>query len=200
MYRLLWGCWFAATMAHGQEATPGDRGEVKASQLFPMGKRAIEVAYADGIRHPEFFEYRIVSQWAWIEAPWMPEFLDLIALVENSGAAPVGPVEVDLYRDLKIGDSLDGHCNLPPDADLPPHPRESAVWLGPILVDTQRIDYLEGNTAIGLSFDPFSMHGLKDEFLGQPDWPWVLRFEVALRCAACSRENSVADIRFLQVC
>ena len=136
MYRLFWGCCFAATMAHGQDVPVGDEGGVKAIQLIPMGKRTIEIAYADGIRHPDPSEYRIVSRWAWVEDPWVPDFVDLIAVVENSGVAPVGPIEVDLYRDLKIGDSLDGHCDLPPDAELPPHPRESAVWLGPILIDT----------------------------------------------------------------
>ena len=200
MYGLFWGCCFAATMAHGQEVPVGAQGEARVIQLFPMGNRTIDIAYAEGVRHPEIAEYRIVSRWAWIEDPWVPEFVELIAVVENSGEAPVGPLEVDLYRDLKIGDSLDRHCDLPPDADFPPHPRDTAAWSGSILIDTQSIDVLEGNTAIGVSFAPFSMYGLKDEYLGQPVWPWVLRFEVAVRCAACARENSVADIRFLQVC
>lgn len=200
IYGLFCGCCLAATVAPGQEAPVGDEGGVKVIQVFPMGKRTIDVAYAEGVRHPEFSEYRIVSRWAWIEDPWLPEFVDLVAVVENSGAAPVGPLEVDLYRDLKIGDSLEGHCDLPPDADLPPHPRESAVWLGSLLVETQTIDFLESNTAVAVSFDPFSMVELKDEFLNQPVWPWVLRFEVAVRCGACSRETSAADIRFLQVC
>lgn len=120
--------------------------------------------------------------------------------MENSAAAPVGPVEVDLYRDLQVGDTLEGYCDATPDPGMPHHPEDTAVWQGPVLWDTKTIDSVEGKTAIGVSFDPISMVGLAEEFWPQDEWPWTLRFDVAVRCDGCWPGTMSVEIEFSTGC
>ena len=195
---IFWGA--VMPIAPGQERPAVDTGQVKVVELMPMGNQPIEFSRTRGVSYPDFFEYRIVWSWIWHRYHSPPEYLDLIAVVENSAAAPVGPVEVDLYRELEIGDSLEGYCDATPDPGMPYHPADAAVWQGPILWGTKTIDTLEGKTAVGVSFDPISMLGLTEEYWRQDEWPWTLRFEVAVRCEGCSSDTIAVEIGFATGC
>lgn len=197
---MIGGFCLAAPMAHAQQRPGADQPDVKVIELLPMGNKPIEFSRTTGVAYPELFEYRIVWSWIWHAYHWPPEYLDLIAVVENSASAPVGPVELDLYRDLEIGDSLDGYCDATPVSGRLLHPEDAAVWQGPILWDTKTIGMLEGKTAVGVNFDPISMAGLRDEYWPQDEWPWTLRFEVAVRCERCSSETMSVEIDFSTGC
>ena len=187
-------------MAPAQERPAVDVGQVKVIELIPMGNAPIEFSRTQGVTYPEFFENRIVWSWIWSRNHWPPEYLNLIAVVQNGAAAPVGPVEMDLYRDLKIGASLEGYCDATPGLGMPNHPADVAVWQGPVLWGTKTIDSLEGKTAVSVSFDPVSMVGLMEEYWPRDEWPWTLRFDVIMRCEGCSSGTISVEIGFFTGC
>ena len=103
---------------------------------FPLSREEGFVRYPTG---PS--EYKRLTRWnldKWGDRS--PEHFDLVAIVQNPGTLPVGSIELQLTRDLKIGEFRD-YDN--PD----PHPRELAQWEGSILVDSKTIGTLDADAA-----------------------------------------------------
>ena len=105
---------------------------------------------------------------------------DLVAIIENIGSQPVGPIELRLTGDRKIGETWDFRSQ--------PHPRELAEWEGPVDVETRMVDTLDADSAVSVWFGPFSTPELRDfGLLWDMDlWAWEARYEVTLECDGCS--------------
>ena len=144
-------------------------------------------------------EYRVISDWiASHNDHAAPDYLDLVAVIENRGTVPVGPIDVELYRDRKVGETAEAACNAPLAV---PHPRTQATWEGLVMLDSNAIDILEAKTVLGLKLGSFAIHeDLLDDLRTMGMWPWDVKYEVRLRCTVCSRDTVSVSIPMGQVC
>ena len=136
-------------------------------------------------------EYKRLTRWnldKWRDRS--PEFFDLVAIMENTWSISVGPIELHLTRDVKIGEHWDWINN-------DPDPRVFAQWTGPIPVETKTIGPLDADAATSIWFGPFSADELLQDHSGQDLWPWEVRFEVTLRCNACSPTTGIASFEMI---
>ena len=132
-------------------------------------------------------EYKRLTRWnldKWRDRS--PEHFDLVAIVQNPGTIPVGPIELRLTRDVKIGEFPDYNI---PDSD----PRELAQWESPIPVETKTIGTLGADAATSVWFGPLSADELLEDLWEQDLWPWEVMYEVTLLCSGCSPSNSAAS-------
>ena len=143
-------------------------------------------------------EYRVISEWvASNNDHSAPEYLDLVAVVENRGALPTGPIHVDLYQDRKAGETMRAACESP----NVPDPETQANWQGSYRIDTRMIENLEGKTAIGLKFGSIRIwEDLADDLHAKDQWPYEVKFEVRVRCARCSPNPVSKSIPMGMVC
>ena len=144
-------------------------------------------------------EYRVISDWvASHNDHSAPEYLDLVAVVENRGTVPAGPVDVVLYRNRKVGATAEAACKAPLSV---PHPRTQATWEGSLMLGTHTIDSLEARTVLGLKLGSFPIHdGLLDDLRAMDMWPWEVKYVVRLRCTVCSLDTVSVSIPIGQVC
>ena len=132
------------------------------------------------LRHPTGpTEYRrltdcVIDKWG----DRCPENFDLVAIIENLGAVPVGPMTLHLTGDRKIGETSDFSSQ--------PHPRELAQWEGPISLETRTVGGLDADSATSVWFGPFSTDALVGFLWDMDLWPWEAKYEVTLVCAGCS--------------
>lgn len=164
----------AAPMTAAQESDV--RVRLFALAQFPLLREENHVRYPTG---PS--EYRLLTRWnldKWRDRS--PEYFDLVAIVENNGSLPVESIELQLTRDLKIGERRFWHTG-----DPEPDPRELAQWEGPIRVETKTIGTLDADAATSVQFGPFSADELWQDFWGQDLWPWEVKYEVTLLCSGC---------------
>lgn len=149
-------------------------------------------------RYEPISEYRVVSEWvASNNDHSAPEYFDLVAVVENRGAVPVGPIYLELYLDRKVGETGRTACESPHE----PQPETQATWQGSLRIDTNMIDSLEGKTAIGLKFGAIRIwEHLLDDLRARDMWPWEVKFEVMVRCAECSPDSVSILIPMGMVC
>ena len=137
----------------------------------------------DDVNYPSTLsEYRLFAEW--YGNPYhnfqSPTHFDLVAIVENDGAVPIGPIELELKQNLKVGEFFEPSLPM-----RPPYPIEHAEWEGSVSVETTTIRMLDGKTASFVWFGPFS----STELLQQPEdkdrWPWEVKYEVNARCNNC---------------
>ncbi len=115
-----------------------------------------------------------------------PEHFDLVAIIENRGELPVGPIELGLTGDRKIGEFCD-FCSQP-------YPWDVAVWEGPVDVESRNVEVLDANSTTSVLFGPFSVDQLWQDLTRSRDlWPWEARYEVTLVCAGCSPMTASAS-------
>ncbi len=141
---------------------------------FPLLKEV------DNMRHPTGpTEYRLFSYW--VMDKWgdrSPENFDLVAIIENKGAVPIGPITLHLSRDRKIGGTWD--------FEYQPPPAELAQWEGPISIETRTVGALDGNSITSVWFGPFPADELVVPLWREGLWSWVAKYEVTLQCTGCS--------------
>ncbi len=144
-------------------------------------------------------EYRVISDWVASHNDHVaPEYLDMVAVLENRGEVAVGPIQVDLYRDRKVGETAEAACEAPLTV---PHPNTQAVWQGSVLVDTNEIVSLEGKTAIGVKFGFIPIFdSLLDDLTVLGLWPWEVKYEIRLQCTGCSPEVVSVSLPMGKVC
>ncbi len=134
-------------------------------------------------------EYKRLTRWnldKWRDRS--PEYFDLVAIVQNPGTLPVGSIELQLTRNVKIGERRHWLSD-----DPEPPPWELAQWEGAIPVETKTIGGLEADAATSVWFGPFSADELLEDFRGQDTWPWEVMYEVTLLCSGCSPSNGAAS-------
>ena len=151
--------------------------ELFAMAHFPLSREENFVRYPTG---PS--EYKRLTRWnldKWRDRS--PEYFDLVVIVQNPGALAVGPIELQLNRDVKIGEFWDFRSQ--------PHPSEFAQWEGPIPVETKTIGTIEANEATAVWFGPFSADELWENLWAQDLWPWEVKYQVTPRCSDCSPTN-----------
>ena len=136
-------------------------------------------------------EYKRLTRWnldKWRDRS--PEYFDLVAIVRNFGTNPIESAELHLTRDIKLGE----HWNW---INNEPDSRVLAQWTGPIPVETRTIGPLGADAATSVWFGPFSADELLQDHSGQDLWPWEVRFEVTLRCNACSPNTGIASFEMI---
>ena len=147
------GC-FATPMAAAQDYYVSV--DLFAMAHFPLVRQEKFLRYPAG---PS--EYKRLTRWnldKWRDRS--PEHFDLVAIVQNPGTIPVGPIELRLTRDVKIGEL--------PDYDIPDSdPREHAQWEGPIPVETKTIGTLGADAATSVWFGPLSADELLEDLWEQ---------------------------------
>ena len=174
---------FAAPMAAAQKYDV--RVELFAMAQFPLLAEELFVRYPTG---PS--EYKRLTRWnldKWRDRS--PEYFDLVVIVQNLGTNPVELIELQLTRNVKIGERRIWYSD---DPEPPPH--ELAQWEGPIPVETKTIGTLLGaDAAMSVWFGPFSADELWQDLSGQDLWPWEVKHEVTLRCGGCSPTTGTAS-------
>lgn len=203
---LLGGCCWATVPAsaqqdeaqqHEAQQHEAQRYDVEVRWLIAMAKARIEIQNPGRgtWMMPILYEYKLFSEWNYNAAPELtPDHFDLIAIVENRGRDPVGEFEVVLYRDKLIGEML----GYPEPVHAPaPDPRLRARWEGPVLVDTQTVESLEGNTAMPVYFNSVSTRELREPLWEQWLWPWEVRYYATVRCGRCSPEHALKSITMM---
>lgn len=141
---------FAASMVAGQDTDV--RVRLFAMAQFPLLREENFLRYPTG-----FLEYKLLTRW--LLDKWRDrslEYFDLVVIVENPGTLPVGMIELQPSRHLKIGERRE--CG-----DPDPPPRELAQWENSIPVETKTIDTLDANAAMSVWFGPFSADELWDD-------------------------------------
>ena len=136
-------------------------------------------------------EYKRLTEW--FSDKWGdrgPENFDLVAIIENVGTQPVGPIELRLTRDRKIGENWD--------IDLNPNPSDVAIWEGLVDVETRTVGTLDADSAMSIWFGPFSAYQLLQDLPPSPSrdlyiWPWEAKYEVTLECDGCSPMTASAS-------
>ncbi len=132
------------------------------------------------LRHPTGpTEYKLLTDC--IADKWgdrCPENFDLVAIIENIGSQPVGPIELRLTGDRKIGKLWDYTSR--------PYPWNVAVWEGPVDVETRLVGTLDADSAMSVWFGPFSTSEIMGLLWDMDLWPWEARYKVTLVCDGCS--------------
>ena len=147
--------------------------------LFPMAQFPL-LAEDQFLRYPAGpSEYKRLTRWnldKWRDRS--PEYFDLVVIVQNPGTNPVESIELQLTRDIRIGEFWDYESQ--------PPPRELAQWEGSVPVELKTIGTLGADAATSVLFGPFSADELWQDLWGQDLWPWEVKYEVTLRCSGCS--------------
>ncbi len=164
---------FSAPMAVAQDVEV--RVRLYALAHFPLLREVDNMRYPNGPT-----EYKRLTEW--VSDKWgdrSPENFDLVAIIENIGTQPIGPIELRLTGDRRIGERWD--------ASSRPYPWDVAEWEGPSDVETRTVGTLDADSATSIWFGPFSAYQLSQVLPRSRDlWPWEARFEVTLECDGCS--------------
>ncbi len=157
--------------------------ELFALAHFPLLREVDNMRYPTGPTEYRLFSYWVMDKWQ----DRSPENFDLVAIIKNRGELPVGPIELRLTGDRKIGEFLD-YDNL-----SQPRPHELAQWEGPKLLETRTVGALDGNSIKSVWFGPLSTDELWRPLWALDLWPWEARYEVTLVCDGCSPMTASAS-------
>lgn len=172
--------------------------DVVALRLIALARIPIEIGDPGRgiITSPTIEEYRVFSEWNYNRGiSGRPSYFDLVAMVVNRSGTQAEQIEVALYRNRLVGEMIPMPEELP--SIMPPHPLTQASWEGSSQVESRTIQMIDGFAAIAMYFGPFSTREVWAPLWQNGQWPWRVKYEIAVRCDGCP--STIASTSFEMV-